>query len=273
MLSGKSEEQFIDVPGGRVYVRQWLPAAPAALPPVVLLHDSLGCVALWRDFPAQLAQRLGRKVIAYDRLGFGKSSERVALPSHRFIDEEAESIFPSLCYSLGLERVVILGHSVGGGMGVAIAALHADRNLCVGLITESAQPFIEERTTRGIVAAKQYFSNPLHFKKLVKYHGSKARWVLAAWTETWLDPDFSDWSLLSHLKNVQCPVLAIHGDNDEYGSVAFPNFIAESISGYSRSVIFERVGHVPHKEEPATILTTVSEFLAEVEVAKLIQPV
>lgn len=270
MQIGHTEEIRVEVPGGRVFVRRWHPVEQRQQPPIVLLHDSLGCVELWRDFPAQLAQSLGREVIAYDRLGFGQSNECVEAPSLRFIDEEAETIFPSLCQALGLDKVVPFGHSVGGGMAIAIASTHAQSSLCSSVITESAQAFIEARTKVGIEAAKQYFSDPRHFEKLSRYHGSKARWVLEAWTETWLDPRFKDWSLRPHLKNVRCPVLAIHGSNDEYGSVAFPNLIADTVSGHSEAVILEGFGHVPHKENPATILATVSGFLSAVEASAVV---
>lgn len=260
----RSKEKLIEVPGGQVFVRRWCPNEKSQEPAIMLLHDSLGCVELWRDFPAQLAQNLGREVVAYDRLGFGQSSERVDPPSLRFIDEEAEVVFPALCASLGLQSVVPFGHSVGGGMAIAIASAHSQSNLCASVITESAQAFVEARTKEGIETAKKFFNQPGHLEKLTKYHKSKARWVLEAWTETWLHPQFDSWSLRPHLKNVHCPVLAIHGDNDEFGSVAFPKLIAEGVAGRSQALILEGFGHVPHKEDPDTVLAAVSCFLSEV---------
>ena len=95
-MSVATSEQFVAVPGGRLYVRRWRPAHPDSDIPIVLLHDSLGCVATWRDSPALLAGRLGRAVLAYDRLGFGRSSQRDGVPSVRFVSEEAEIYFPAL---------------------------------------------------------------------------------------------------------------------------------------------------------------------------------
>ncbi len=258
-----TEEKWIDVLGGQVFVRRWRAAGQPKKAAVVLLHDSLGCVALWRDFPAQLAQTLGREVIAYDRLGFGRSTERVAPPSLRFIDEEAEVVFPALCAALQLESVVLFGHSVGGGMAIARASVHAASNVCVGVVTESAQAFVEARTRAGIEAARQSFGQPGHMEKLSRHHGAKARWVLDAWTQTWLHPQFAAWSLRPHLAKVRCPVLALHGDQDEYGSVAFPNLIADAVSGPSQALVLEGFGHVPHKENPSVVLAAVSAFLAD----------
>jgi len=260
-----SKSFFIDVPGGKVFVREWTPVALANPIPIVLLHDSLGCIDMWRDFPRQLANHLKRQVYAYDRLGYGQSSARISPPSLEFIDEEANSVFPDLCRQLNLKTVSLFGHSVGGGMAIAIASMNAHAGLCESVITESAQAFVEERTLEGITAAKTYFSDPQHLSKLEKYHGSKAKWVLDAWTEIWLDSRFSNWNLDHHLKRINCPVLAIHGDRDEYGSCAFPQRISSGVDTYSTSVILEDFGHVPHREDPTRIIGVVSRFLQEVE--------
>jgi len=260
-----SEDFHVDLAGGRVFVRRWRPETLTDQAPIVLLHDSLGCVATWRDFPGQLARRLQRPVFAYDRLGFGQSSERHSPPSLDFIDDEARTVFPALCRSLGLKRVVPFGHSVGGGMAIAIASLNSQTGLCASVVTESAQAFVESRTIEGVLAARRLFGDPGQLAKLARFHGSRARWVLDAWTGTWLDPEFSNWSLDVHLEHVQCPVLAIHGDKDEYGSCAFPTRIAQGVAGYAEAVILEGFGHVPHRENPERVSAAVSEFLAKVE--------
>lgn len=249
---------YVKVPGGRVFVRRWRPATHGRSP-IVLLHDSLGCVDLWRDFPAELAQVTNREVIAYDRLGFGQSTPRTQLPSVDFIAEEAETYFPAIRGALNVERFVVFGHSVGGAMAVMIAALHGDG--CDALVTESAQAFVEERTLSGIRAGKEQFRDPEQFKKLTRYHGDKASWVLNAWTEVWLSGQFKDWTLDPHLSKVTCPVLAIHGDLDEFGSVEFPRRIAARVSGPSQTLILENGGHVPHRERKDEVLRALYSFL------------
>ncbi len=249
----------VDVPGGSLFVRTWVPGLVSDPVPVILLHDSLGCVGLWRKFPELLARSLGRPVVAYDRLGFGRSSERHGLPGIHFILEEAEIYFPLIKSALGFSEYVLLGHSVGGGMAVCIAALSPDQ--CKSLITESAQAFVEDRTLAGIRQAQQQFNDPGQFEKLGKWHGTKSRWVLDAWTELWLSPDFADWSLEPHICRVTCPVLAIHGDQDEFGSKAFPEFICQRVTGAAQLYILEGCGHVPHHERPAEIVDRISLFL------------
>ena len=139
------------VAGGEIFVRRWVVENSDAAP-IILLHDSLGCVDLWRDFPEALAQFTKRTVIAYDRLGFGRSSQREGLPSISFIEEEANIYFPAIKQALGIDEFILLGHSVGGGMAITIAATHSQD--CQAVITEAAQAFVEERTLIGIRTAK-----------------------------------------------------------------------------------------------------------------------
>lgn len=228
--------------------------------PIVLFHDSLGCVDLWRDFPVELCLATGRRVIAYDRLGFGRSDPRTGPPPLDFVAEEAAVYFPVIRGQLGLERFIAFGHSVGGGMAVQCAARFAAH--CEALVTEAAQVFAEDRTLEGIREAKEQFKNPAQLERLAKYHGQKAKWVLDAWTETWLHPAFASWSLDGVLPQVRCPVLAIHGELDEYGSTRHPRLIGERCGGLAQVEVLADTRHVPHRERAAVVLRLVSEFVA-----------
>ena len=143
----QSEELFAPSTEGRVFVRRW-PVEGSGRAPIVLLHDSLGSVAQWRELPSKLAQTTSREVIAYDRLGFGQSDPRDERPSPGFVREEATSSFAAVRDALQLERFVLFGHSVGGAMALEIAAAEGAR--CVGVVSESAQAFVEPRTRDGI---------------------------------------------------------------------------------------------------------------------------
>lgn len=250
-------EQWIVTARGRMYARRWEPASPASDAPIVLLHDSLGCMELWRSFPSALAEGTRRRVIAYDRLGFGKSDARTDRLSAGFIREEAREFFPRVREQMEFDRFVLFGHSVGGGMGVHCAAEFPDA--CEGLITESAQAFVEENTREGLLAAKALFAQPEQFERLARYHGEKARWVLDAWIETWLSPAFERWSLDDVLVRVKCPTLAMHGSEDEYGSARHPERIARGTGG--EMVIIEGAGHVPHREREGWVVERVREHL------------
>ncbi|MGE5056527.1 MAG: alpha/beta fold hydrolase [Acidobacteriota bacterium] len=255
-----SEDIWVDHPQGRIFARIWTPSTDKRHSPIVLFHDSVGCVELWRGFPAALSTGTQRCVIAYDRLGFGKSAARRDKLPINFIADEARSYFPIIREQLGFEKFVAFGHSVGGGMAVNCAAqLAAD---CDALITESAQVFPEDRTLQSISIAKEQFKELKELERLKKYHGEKAKWVLDAWTESWLHPEFASWSLASVLPQVTCPVLAIHGVYDEYGSIRHPEMIGQLCRGPSRVEVLPDTYHVPHRERADLIVSLASEFLA-----------
>ena len=256
----RTADHFIATPAGRLFARSWTPEGGTAAAPVLLFHDSLGSVDLWRDFPAALAQATGRRVVAYDRLGFGQSDACSDPLTPAFVRHEAQAHVPALCEQLGIARFVAFGHSVGGAMAVETAAACGER--CTALVTESAQTFAEDRTLAGIRAAKAQFAEPGQLERLARYHGDKARWVLAAWTETWLSPAFADWSVHAALPAVRCQVLAIHGEEDEYGSLVHPRRIAESVAGPAEMLLLPGCGHVPHREQPQPVLAALARFLS-----------
>ncbi|NUT77566.1 alpha/beta hydrolase [Pseudomonas sp. C1C7] len=261
-LSVSTETLWIDTPHGRLFASRWFAqegVGNGAKPPIVLFHDSLGCVALWRDFPEQLCRATGHEVIAYDRLGFGQSDAYPGtLPLH-FIRDEAAGFFGHLKAALGIEDFIAFGHSVGGAMAAVCASLYGQH--CSALITVSAQAFVEDRTLEGIRVAKEQFAQPGQMGRLEKYHGAKAPWVLAAWTETWLSPAFSDWTIENTVETINCPSLAIHGQYDEYGSDLHPKRIARLSTGTGEYLIVDDCHHVPHREAPDRVLAAVSEFL------------
>jgi pimeloyl-ACP methyl ester carboxylesterase len=172
--SVKHHDCMIEAPGGHLFVRTWLHTDAANIKqiPIVLLHDSLGCVELWRSFPAALCAATQRRVIAYDRLGFGRSDARHDTLPFSFIDDEPSQGFTALRKALGVERFIVMGHSVGGCMAVQCAGAYAQ--YCDGLVTISAQAFNEARTRSGIGEASAAFQAREQFAKLEKYHGDKS---------------------------------------------------------------------------------------------------
>ncbi|EJM62326.1 putative hydrolase or acyltransferase of alpha/beta superfamily [Pseudomonas sp. GM50] len=257
-----AETLWIDTPHGRLFTRRWFPADveySQVKPPIILFHDSLGCVELWRDFPERLCQTTKREVIAYDRLGFGQSDPYPeSLPMH-FIRDEAERFFALIRAEFQFDRFVALGHSVGGAMAANCASLYPQS--CAALITVSAQAFVEEQTLRGIRDAKAQFEAPGQLARLEKYHGDKAHWVLSAWTDTWLSQAFSGWTIEDAIDSIHCPLLALHGEQDEYGSVLHPMRIAKLTTAHGEYLILENCHHVPHRDAPNVVLDAVSRLL------------
>ncbi|RKU03611.1 alpha/beta hydrolase [Burkholderia sp. Nafp2/4-1b] len=267
MIDIETEETWVETPQGRLFAKRWRgarasePAAPMQAAPIILLHDSLGCVELWRDFPEKLARATRRDVIAYDRLGFGRSDRHPGQLATTFVHDEAEHGFRALLERFGIDAFVAFGHSVGGGMAVGCAAVYPER--CRALVTVAAQAFVEDRTREGIRDAGQQFDAPGQLDRLARYHGDKAKWVLRAWVDTWLSPAFRDWNLDDALPRVRCATLAIHGEQDEYGSDVHAKRIAARVAGPSSFLLLAGCGHMPHRERTDDVLAAVATFVRD----------
>ena len=253
------DDHCIESERGRLFARRWAPHLPASRVPIILLHDSLGSVELWRNFPAALSTHTARPVIAYDRLGFGRSDPYPGKLALDFIATEVDTSFAAVCEQLDIDRFILFGHSVGGGMAVHCAAKRAEA--CAALITESAQAFVEDRTVHGIEEARALFADPAQLERLAKYHGDKAQWVLDAWIGSWLSPAFASWSLDSTLPQLSCPLLVIHGIDDEYGSPRHPERIVALAGAPAQLALMPDTRHVPHREREAEVIERVAAFV------------
>ena len=258
-----TKESKAEVSGGYLHIKEWLPKQLSSEVPIIMLHDSLGCIGLWKTFPELLASKLSRHVIAYDRLGFGLSDARNKLPSIDFIKEEASTYFPTIKKHCSIQKYMLLGHSVGGCMSLNIAATDKD---CIGVVSISAQAFVEELTLKGILDAKEMFNKPGQIERLKKWHDGKAQWVLNAWVDIWLSPAFAQWNLGYCIKDITCPVLVIHGENDEYGSNAFPEYIADNVSSVATKNIIKGCGHMPHHEKTSEVIDSVIGFVDTIDI-------
>jgi len=247
---------------GRLHAQSWSlpPAGADRQTPIILLHDSLGCIPLWRDFPQKLVLATRHPVIAYDRLGFGRSDPHPGTLTADFIAQEATQIMPQVFAAFDIDRFIACGHSVGGAMAVQAAAQFPDA--CKALITMGAQVFVEELTLNGIRQAKLDFAKPENLSRLDKYHGDKSRWVVDAWTDTWLSREFSQWHVRSELAQIRCPKLAVHGDSDPYGSIEHAHVIA---AGDGRVEILNGIGHVPYREDEVRTLELIAAFISEID--------
>ena len=256
-------EFWIDANDGRVFAKAWNfdGNCEAGKEPVILFHDSLGSVELWRDFPLSLARATGRAIIAYDRLGFGRSDKYPGHLALSFVRDEANGAFSALRNHLGIKTFIAFGHSVGGGMAIVAAGAFPEH--CRGLITESAQTFVEDRTLEGIREAERGFRQQAQMERLRRYHGDKAEWVLGSWIGTWLSKEFSFWNLDEDLRNVRCPVLVLHGEDDEYGSIQHAKRIASLTSGPAIMKVLPNCGHVPHRENRRIVLEAIRGFIEQ----------
>lgn len=262
MNDTRSESLRIPTPSGTIQVQCWeaTQGHDAALAPIVLLHDSLGCIRLWRDFPERLAAASKRRVIAYDRPGFGQSDPHpgeLVVPD--FIADEARDTFAVIRRALGVGPFIVIGHSVGGCMGICIAAQHPAE--CIGLVTLAAQAIMEDYTRAGVREGQEIFSHPGHVQPLVQYHGDKARWVLDAWIGAWLSPAMEGWHLTTELQSLQCPTLVVQGERDEYCSMRQAEHIMQHAGAHASLLRLPKCGHSPHRERQAELMAALLPWL------------
>lgn len=259
----KIDEQYVYIDSQHIYLKRFQSElSDASKLPIILLHESLGSVALWKDFPKQLAQATGHEVIAYDRLGFGLSSALTDSLTADFVWQEAKGAFAAVIQACKLNQFIVLGHSVGGGMALSVAAEYPEH--CQAVISVSAQAAVESLTLAGIQAAKVNFQKPELYNRLAKYHMDKTQWVLDAWTETWLAPMFANWNLDEILSRVNCPVQVIHGAKDQYATLAQPERIVAQVCGPVELYILDDCGHFPHQEKTSDMIQLIHKFVANI---------
>ncbi|TKD63537.1 alpha/beta fold hydrolase [Flavobacterium sp. ASW18X] len=230
---------------------------------LVFLHDSLGCISLWRDFPAQLSQKNGMNALIYDRAGYGTAAKapQLAERGDNYHEVEADLLIPFLKH-LNIENPILFGHSDGATIALIAAGKHP--NYIKGCIVEGAHSFVEEITLKGIIQAKSaYTKNDVLHQKLTKYHGDKVHQLFMAWTETWLEPSFKSWNIFSFLTQITCPVFVLQGELDEFGTLEQVHVILNKVKGEKQELILRDTGHSPHKEHPEIVYKGVSQFLAD----------
>lgn len=228
-------------------------------PTILFLHDSLGCITLWRDFPMQLAHETHCNVLIYDRQGYGQSPDfSYASRSIDYMEQEADMLQQLIEY-WGLGRVILFGHSDGASIALIAAAKYPQH--IIALITEGAHIFVEDITLEGIHQAIDLYRETDLKLKLEKYHGRKTEAMFWAWAATWTQENFKSWNIVHFLKSIQCPVLVIQGENDEYGSIAQVEGIAENCGGETTTLLIPHVKHSPHKEVPDLVRTKTKQFI------------
>ena len=231
-------------------------------PPIVFLHDSLGCISVWRDFPERLCEQSKRGGIVYDRQGYGLSSPFSSVRHTDYLEKEADML-AQLLRKLGIGKCVLFGHSDGGSIALIAAAKTPE--LIAGVVTEGAHVFVEEITLDGIRQAQKLFAETDLRKRITKYHGDKTDGVISAWVDTWLSPQFRDFNMEHFLPAITCPVLVIQGEADEYGSEKQVDAIAEKVSGPATKDMVKYARHTPHKEAADYTLRTTSTYICGID--------
>src|SRR5690348_12649233 len=244
--AGGQRLEYADIPGND--------------PPFLLLHEGLGSVSMWRDFPQELAAATGSRVVAYSRAGFGQSSPRSGPYGKRFIHDEAEKVIVEVRQRLGLARPVMLGHSTGASMALVHAATP---HPVAGVIALAPLIDVEGSNLEAILAARRTYEASRDWKVRLARHHDDVGAVFYGWNDTWLSPEFRDWNIVGDLARIRAPVLAILGASDEYSTPKQLALIRDHLPKDTpvESMLLADCGHAPHRDQPATVLAGVGKFL------------
>lgn len=237
-----------------------LPATRSDRPEILLMHEGLGSVSMWRDFPNELARATGCRIVAYSRRGFGRSEPRTAPYDVRFMHDEALETMPALREALGIGRPVLLGHSTGASMSLIHAG--ANRWPVAGVVAMAPITFIEPSNIASIEQAREIWNTTGWRSKLARHHDD-VDMAWSAWNDTWLDPRFLAWSIEEDVKRLRVPILAILGTGDQYSTPAQVEYVRRLATGVPRfeSRLLEDCGHAPHRDQPQAVLDAVKGFV------------
>ena len=237
--------------------------SPATAPTIILLHEGLGCAALWRDFPERLSQAIGFGVFAYSRAGYG-ASDPVSLPRPLdYMTREATEVLPPLLDAIGFQRGILMGHSDGATIAAIFGGSVIDHRVR-GLVLMAPHFFAEPTGLAEIAKARDAYETTDLRAKLAKYHSNPDN-AFRGWNDSWLHPDFINWNVADVIDYWRIPVLGIQGRQDQYGTL---DQIAEMETRSYAPVdvaILDDCRHVPHQEQPDQVLRHVADFCTRLE--------
>lgn len=251
----------VTIQGRRLeYVR--LPSAHprAGAPAIVFLHEGLGAISMWRDFPQRVADVTGCEAVVYSRHGYGGSDPLDGPRQVRYLHDEAQEALPALLDALAIDAPILLGHSDGA----SIALIHAGASPRApsGVIAMAPHVMVEDISLQGIARAKVAWETTDLPARLGRHHDHVDA-VFRAWHEIWLHPEFRAWNIEEYLPRIACPVLAIQGEDDEYGTMAQIDRIAARAPDVELVKLAD-CRHSPHKDQPAAVIEAVRVFVARI---------
>jgi pimeloyl-ACP methyl ester carboxylesterase len=228
-------------------------------PTLVLLHEGLGCVALWRDLPMRLATDTGCRVFAYSRFGYGRSDPAPLPRPMTYMHEEALEVLPRVLDAAHIRRAVLLGHSDGGSIAAIYAGAVQDPRVA-GLVLIAAHFFVEAMNLQAIVQIRHDYETTDLRSRLARYHANVDN-AFRGWNDAWLDPHFRGFDIISCLSKIAVPVLALQGVDDPYGTDAQLRVLERSVRSPAEARLIPGARHAPHFEAPATTLAAIAAFV------------
>ena len=253
---------FVSIDGTRLEYA-WHGPPPAQAPTLVFLHEGLGSISQWRNFPAELCSRLGCGALVYNRCGHGRSDSLTGPRSPGFMHDEAITVLPRLLEVFEIRRPILVGHSDGA----SIALIHAGSGAGdpFALILEAPHVFVEDVTVARIAELRDLYRTSDLRTKLARHHGANVDTLFQYWTEVWLRPAFRAWNIEDYLPDVKCPALIIQGKQDEYGTDRQMNTLVAALGGRCEGIMLDHCGHAPHTDQRAKVEDIIVRFVRGLE--------
>lgn len=233
----------------------------ATRPWLVFLHEGLGSVSLWRDFPDKVARQTGCRALVYSRRGYGQSDGLAAPRTARFMHEEAEVMLPKILAALSIERPLLVGHSDGASIALIHAAEAANHVAAVAAMAPHVM--VETISVESIAKISETYETTDLRARLSRHH-IHVDDAFHGWARTWLSPQFQTWSLGAEVSRITCPMLLIQGADDEYGTLAQLDAIEEVAKGAVQRLVLSPCGHSPHRDQEGAVIDALTAFVERV---------
>jgi pimeloyl-ACP methyl ester carboxylesterase len=235
---------------------------PDAAPTLLLLHEGLGCVGLWGDFPDKLQAATGAGVLVYSRAGYGKSSP-VKLPRPlTYMHDEAREVLPRLLETIGFQRGMLIGHSDGASIAAIYAGSHQDHRVG-GLVLIAPHFFTEDAGIASIEEARRAYETTDLRARLARWHADVDN-AFKGWNGAWLDPEFRQWDITEYLAYIRVPILIVQGEDDQYGTVKQIEVAQQECYCPVEVALLPKARHSPQRDAPDATLKAISEFVARI---------
>jgi len=237
----------------------WYGPPPSEAPTLVFLHEGLGCVSMWRDFPQQMVAATRCGALVYSRAGYGKSDPAQQPRSVRFMHDEALITLPQVLAAMAIREAILVGHSDGGSIAL-IHAGGAPATVVSRLILEAPHVFVEEVGLHSIRGIAEEYGNGQLRRRLERYHGKNVDETFWGWNDVWLDPEFRSWNIEEYLPQIRVPVLLLQGEDDQYGTLRQIEAIEKGCPAPVSKRLLAHCGHSPHLDQPELMIEAITEF-------------
>ena len=238
----------------------WFGPPPTAAPTIVFLHEGLGSLGLWGDFPEAVCRETGCGGLVYSRRGHGPSDPLDRPHDARFMHDEAQIVLPRLLEAFRISDMILVGHSDGGSIALIYTGAGLGRPR--GLVLEAPHVFNEDRIVTGIAEVRTRYERGTLRSRLARHHGSNTDDIFNAWANVWMNPDFRDWNIEEYLPGVKAPTLVIQGIDDEYGTEGQVHAIKAAIGGPCETLMVPDCGHLPHLDQREVVEAATTNFVA-----------